>query len=161
VCGFDFSSAHRTAWITAQRPSRPTTLDPFKPHGFFLEEELAGSGQVVNPATILLTNKECPWRCLMCDLWINTTTQTIPHGAIPRQIDYALAHSAPVPNKSNFTTAAASLTPPPFRRRITRPSPARSRSQSTSWLNRIHVLLEKRRCAFAICFPARWKWRWD
>ena len=23
-------------------------------------------------ATILLTNRECPWRCLMCDLWQNT-----------------------------------------------------------------------------------------
>lgn len=27
----------------------------------------------------------------MCDLWKNTTTQTVPHGAIPRQIDFALA----------------------------------------------------------------------
>jgi hypothetical protein len=65
--------------------------DPFKPHAFFLEEERAGSGQVVSSATILLTNKECPWRCLMCDLWKNTTTQTVPVGAIPRQIDHALA----------------------------------------------------------------------
>jgi len=30
-----FPAHDRTAWITAQRPSRPTTLDPFKPHGFF------------------------------------------------------------------------------------------------------------------------------
>jgi radical SAM enzyme (TIGR01210 family) len=62
-----------------------------KPHAFFLEEERAGSGRSVNSATILLTNKECPWRCLMCDLWKNTTTQTIPPGAIPRQIDHALS----------------------------------------------------------------------
>ena len=39
---------------------------------------------------ILLTNKECPWRCVMCDLWQNTLTATVPPGAIPRQIDYAL-----------------------------------------------------------------------
>jgi hypothetical protein len=81
----------RTAWITAQRPPRLAAPDPFKPHGFFLEEERAGSGQVASSATILLTNKECPWRCLMCDLWKNTTTQTIPPGAIVKQIDYALS----------------------------------------------------------------------
>jgi radical SAM enzyme (TIGR01210 family) len=38
---------------------------------------------------VLLTNKECPWRCLMCDLWKDTTTETVPPGAIPRQIDLA------------------------------------------------------------------------
>ena len=89
--GSIFPAHDRTAWITAQRPPRPAALDPFKPHGFFLEEERAASGQVASSATILLTNKECPWRCLMCDLWKNTTTQTVPSGAIPRQIDYALA----------------------------------------------------------------------
>jgi radical SAM enzyme (TIGR01210 family) len=89
--GSVFPEQNQTAWITAQRPSRPATLAPFEPHGFFLEEERAASGQVVSSATILLTNKECPWRCLMCDLWKNTTTQTVPPGAIPRQIDHALA----------------------------------------------------------------------
>ena len=89
--GSIFPAHDRTAWITAQRPARPAALNPFKPHGFFLEEERAASGQVASSATILLTNKECPWCCLMCDLWKNTTTQTVPSGAIPRQIDYALA----------------------------------------------------------------------
>ncbi len=81
----------QTAWITAQRPPRLATLDPFKPHAFFLEEERADSGQIVSSATVLLTNKECPWRCLMCDLWQNTTTQTVPPGAIPQQIEHALS----------------------------------------------------------------------
>jgi radical SAM enzyme (TIGR01210 family) len=44
----------------------------------------------VNVATIFLTNRECPFRCLMCDLWKNTTDFTAPRGAIPTQIDYAL-----------------------------------------------------------------------
>jgi radical SAM enzyme (TIGR01210 family) len=86
-----FPERNQTAWITAQRPPRPTAPDPFRPHGFFLEEERAASGQVASSATILLTNKECPWRCLMCDLWKSTTTQTVPSGAIPQQIDYALS----------------------------------------------------------------------
>jgi radical SAM enzyme (TIGR01210 family) len=87
----------QTSWITAQRPPRPAALDPFTPHGFFLEEERTGSGHAASSATILLTNKECPWRCLMCDLWKNTTTQTVPPGAIPRQIEHALSqfHSRP------------------------------------------------------------------
>ena len=79
------------AWITAQRPPRATTLNPFEPHAYFLEEERSESGHVVSSGTILLTNKECPWRCLMCDLWKNTLTETVPPGAIPKQIDFALA----------------------------------------------------------------------
>ena len=43
-------------------------------------------------ATILLTNRECPWRCLMCDLWRNTLTESVSIGAIPEQIAFALAH---------------------------------------------------------------------
>jgi radical SAM enzyme (TIGR01210 family) len=81
----------RTAWISAQRPARAAGLDAFKPHGFFVERERSQSGRVVNSGVILLTNRECPWRCLMCDLWKNTLTETVPLGAIPQQIDYALA----------------------------------------------------------------------
>ena len=46
-------------------------------------------------ATIFLTNRECPWRCLMCDLWKNTLTETVPAGAIAAQIDYALERLGP------------------------------------------------------------------
>ena len=111
--GSIFPAHDRTAWITAQRPPRPTVLDPFKPHGFFLEEERAASGQVASSATILLTNKECPWRCLMCDLWKNATAQTVPPGAIVKQIDYALeqlggnAKQIKLYNNGSFFDAAA------------------------------------------------------
>jgi hypothetical protein len=80
----------RDRWILAQRGAR-SQLDPFKPRAFLVEEERAESGEVVSVATIFLTNRECPWRCLMCDLWKNTVTETVPVGAIPAQIDYALA----------------------------------------------------------------------
>ena len=80
----------RSAWIVAQRPPR-ATADPFTPHGYFLEEELSASRRPVSSAVILLTNKECPRRCLMCDLWKHTLTRSVPPGAIPRQIDYALS----------------------------------------------------------------------
>ncbi len=72
----------RDRWILARRGAR-NQLDPFKPRAFFVEEERAESGEVVSVATIFLTNRECPWRCLMCDLWKNTLTETAPVGAVP------------------------------------------------------------------------------
>jgi archaeosine synthase beta-subunit len=78
-----------SAWIVRQRPERES-VDPFASRGFFLEQELSESGQIVRSGVILLTNKECPWRCLMCDLWKGTTIKTVPPGAIPSQIDFAL-----------------------------------------------------------------------
>lgn len=101
------------AWIMAQRPPRTAALDPFKPHAFFLEEERGASGPILKSATILLTNKECPWRCLMCDLWQNTLTETVPPGAISRQIDFALARLGGPPeqiklyNSGSFFDSAA------------------------------------------------------
>ena len=64
----------RTAWILAQRPPRPAVRDPNVPHGVFLERERLASGDVADSGVVLLTNRECPWRCLMCDLWKDTTT---------------------------------------------------------------------------------------
>jgi radical SAM enzyme (TIGR01210 family) len=81
---------NRTEWILAQRGAR-AQVDPFQPYGFFLEQERSGSGLIVTSAGILLTNKECPWHCLMCDLWKHTLTHSVPAGAIRKQIDFALA----------------------------------------------------------------------
>jgi radical SAM enzyme (TIGR01210 family) len=57
----------------------------------FIERERSESGKLVSGATIFLTNRECPWQCIYCDLWKNTTQETVPPGAIPAQIDFALA----------------------------------------------------------------------
>jgi radical SAM enzyme (TIGR01210 family) len=64
--------------------------DPWVPYSFFCEEERSASTEIVPIATIFLTNRECPWHCVMCDLWKNTLSFTVPSGAIPAQIDYAL-----------------------------------------------------------------------
>jgi hypothetical protein len=82
-------AAERDAWIISRRPGR-NVVDPFRPYAFLVEDECAASGEVVPVATIFLTNRECPWRCLMCDLWRNTLSESVPLGAIPTQIDYAL-----------------------------------------------------------------------
>jgi radical SAM enzyme (TIGR01210 family) len=88
------SAAERDAWILARRPER-NFADPLRPYEFLAEEECAASGEVVPVATIFLTNRECPWRCLMCDLWRNTLTESVPAGAIPTQITYALQRLEP------------------------------------------------------------------
>lgn len=81
--------AERDAWIVARRPRR-NAVDPMRPGAFFVEEERSTAGEVVPVATVFLTNRECPWRCVMCDLWRNTLAGEAPAGAIPAQIDYAL-----------------------------------------------------------------------
>ena len=80
------SAEERDRWILSQRPER-TALDPRRPYAFHVENERAASGDLVPVATIFLTNRECPWRCLMCDLWRNTLTEDVPPGAIPEQIE--------------------------------------------------------------------------
>jgi archaeosine synthase beta-subunit len=85
VTGF----VERVEWF-----ARRKQLNVFQPQAFFIEPERSDAGTVVSVATILLTNRECPWRCIYCDLWKNTTTETVPFGAIPAQIDFALSRLA-------------------------------------------------------------------
>jgi archaeosine synthase beta-subunit len=84
------TAAERDRWILNQRPRRQV-VDPRQPYAFLVEEECAASGEIVPVATVFLTNRECPWRCLMCDLWRNTLTEMVPAGAIPQQVEFALA----------------------------------------------------------------------
>ncbi|HEX3893677.1 MAG TPA: radical SAM protein [Terracidiphilus sp.] len=82
-------SSSRAEWIVAQRPRR-NQLAPDRPYAFFVEDEYSAAGEIVPVATIFLTNRECPWRCVMCDLWKNTGTAPTEPGSIPHQIEYAL-----------------------------------------------------------------------
>lgn len=84
----------RDQWILDRRPER-NALDPHRPYGFFVEQERTATAEFVPIATILLTNRECPWRCLMCNLWRNTLGESVPTGVIPEQIDYALSRLNP------------------------------------------------------------------
>jgi archaeosine synthase beta-subunit len=88
------NGSDRDRWIRDRRQQR-NLLDPSRPYGFFAEEERSDAGELVSVATVLLTNRECPWRCLMCDLWKNTLLETVPLGAIPAQIDFALGQFPP------------------------------------------------------------------
>ena len=71
----------------ARGEERRRSLAPVR---LLVEPECSAEGRVEDVATVFLTNRECPFRCLMCDLWRNTTDTRVPPGAIPQQIDYAL-----------------------------------------------------------------------
>jgi radical SAM enzyme (TIGR01210 family) len=60
--------------------------DPWRYQDLAVEDELTSSGDLAPTATIFLTGSECAWRCVMCDLWQYTTTESTPRGAIPAQI---------------------------------------------------------------------------
>jgi len=76
-------------WILSLRGEK-ARIDPFVPYGYFNETERTSRGTIEEVSTILLSNKECPYRCVMCDLWKHTSNETVPEGAIPAQIVHAL-----------------------------------------------------------------------
>jgi hypothetical protein len=76
-------------WIVSMRGNK-NPVDPQKAYGWLVEKERTHSGQIADTGIIFLTNRECPFHCLMCDLWKNTTEESVPSGAIPAQIEQAL-----------------------------------------------------------------------
>lgn len=88
------TAEERTRWILARRGPR-RTLDPREPVGAFVESEPSENGEPVPVATVFLANRECPWHCLMCDLWQATLAETVPEGAILEQVRRALAGLPP------------------------------------------------------------------
>ena len=82
------------SWILDLRGEK-NKVDPLKPYNFNSELERTRSGHIKKVTTIFLTNRECPFRCLMCDLWKNTTDTPVPVGAIPAQIRWALTKLPP------------------------------------------------------------------
>lgn len=78
-----------TKWIVSQRGIR-NDVDPGRPYAYMLEKERTASGHIDDTAIVFLTNKECSFTCLMCDLWKNTTEVSVNTGSIPDQIEWAL-----------------------------------------------------------------------
>lgn len=84
------SPADRTRWILERRPEK-AAVSAERPYASLFEHERGPDGELWPTATIFLTDKECPWRCLMCDLWRNTTDSAVLPGTISQQIEMALA----------------------------------------------------------------------
>ena len=90
------------AFVLRPRPPRPVH-DPWRPHGTAVDEEPDAARRPVDAVTIFLTGRECPWRCVMCDLWRYTVPHDTPRGAIPAQLDRALADlPAATPGKARI-----------------------------------------------------------
>lgn len=78
-----------TEWIVEHRTKR-NKVDVYQPYDYLIEKERTSFGDIATTGIVFLSNKECSFRCLMCDLWKNTTKESVPIGAIPKQIEWAL-----------------------------------------------------------------------
>lgn len=101
-----------TASEIVQARGPRNAVDRTRPYAFMVEEERSATGVVEPVATLFLTNRECPFRCLYCDLWKNTTVESLTPGEIPAQIEYALSRLPPAPhiklyNSGNFFDSRA------------------------------------------------------
>jgi radical SAM enzyme (TIGR01210 family) len=81
-------------FVLQHRPAK-NRLDPYQSYASMWEEERDSSGALAPTAVVFISNKECPFRCVMCDLWTNTLDETVPPGAVAAQIRGALAGLPP------------------------------------------------------------------
>jgi radical SAM enzyme (TIGR01210 family) len=82
-------------WVVERRGPK-ARLDPTRAYAAAYEEEPDATGALVSTAVVFITNRECPFRCVMCDLWRHTLDETVPRGAIATQIRTALQALPPV-----------------------------------------------------------------
>ncbi|MGA7989949.1 MAG: radical SAM protein [Thermoanaerobaculia bacterium] len=97
--------------MTARRPPK-NLVEPLRPYDWFVENEPDTPGTPVPVATIFLSNRECSFRCTMCDLWKNTLDASTREGAIAEQVRWALerlpsARHVKLYNAGSFFDAAA------------------------------------------------------
>jgi radical SAM enzyme (TIGR01210 family) len=88
------NSALLDRFVLQHRPQK-NQLDPYRAYATMWEEEIDSSGTLASTAVVFVTNRECPFRCVMCDLWVNTLDESVPPGAIATQIRSALADLPP------------------------------------------------------------------
>jgi radical SAM enzyme (TIGR01210 family) len=72
------------------RPAKPA-IDPWKPIDVLVEEERLPDGTPASCLTVFLAGAECPFTCVHCDLWRFTLDGPTPPGALPSQLEQALA----------------------------------------------------------------------
>ncbi len=75
------------------RPAREVR-DPRQPGGWLVETECARDGRWISSLTVFLTNRECPWRCVFCDLWKYALDREVRPGDVPDQLSSVLRDHA-------------------------------------------------------------------
>ncbi len=91
IAGFDINDE----WILSCR-GRKNNPDPLRPYAWLVEKERTPAGTIEEVLTVFLTNRECPFHCLMCDLWKNTVDEPLPDGALAGQLEWALTNAGTV-----------------------------------------------------------------
>jgi radical SAM enzyme (TIGR01210 family) len=91
MAAYPSEGADRDVFVLERRNPRPSH-DPWRYHDVIVEEERTEDGMNALVATVLLTGRECPWRCVMCDLWKGAIAEDTPRGAIAAQIRNARRH---------------------------------------------------------------------
>lgn len=75
--------------IIALRPGK-NVVRRDRPYHYLHEQERGADGTIKEVNTVFLTNSECPFKCVMCDLWKNTLDVPVQQGDVPDQISHAL-----------------------------------------------------------------------
>ena len=65
-------------------------VDPSSAPAIVTEIEADSNGVPKQATTVFLIGKECPFRCLMCDLWKNTVSTPPPPGSLVSQVEAIL-----------------------------------------------------------------------
>lgn len=83
----------RNRWVVERRGAR-VPVDPRRPAGWLVETEPDGEGREIPILTVFLTNRECPWRCVFCDLWKHTLERRVGPGDLAAQWEVASGDEA-------------------------------------------------------------------
>ncbi|MGH9310134.1 MAG: radical SAM protein [Vicinamibacterales bacterium] len=95
---YPLDQTSRDRFVLDRRGPRPSP-DVWRHQGIIVEDERTADGRIARGATVFLTGRECPWRCVMCDLWQYTIAEDTPRGAIPAQVGAARSelHAESIP----------------------------------------------------------------
>lgn len=96
--------------IRALRPTRVEAVAADRAIGWQWEDERQPGGALAPTLTVFLAGAECVFTCTHCDMWRHTLDGPTPPGALPAQLESALAAAGPAPagarlkvyNASNF-----------------------------------------------------------
>jgi radical SAM enzyme (TIGR01210 family) len=93
------------AAILAARGVR-AALDPRRLHRCFVEPEPVAGGAVEDVAAIFVRGAECPFRCLMCDLWKHTFERSERVPSVAGQVERALQELPDAPHVKIYNSGS-------------------------------------------------------
>lgn len=89
MIGYPEGGRARNLWVRRLRPARLGLEE--HPPSVLVEAEPCEGGRTVEVATVFLSNRECPWSCVMCDLWKHALPRRSPSGAVAAQVEEGVA----------------------------------------------------------------------